>query len=322
MAILSPAAPSEPAAASPPPQPHLTTAQRWRLRAPLMPALVFILAMTQLPFVITLILSVVHWNALDPGKHSFVGLDNYKNVITDTEFHSAIWHTVLMTGSTVLIAMLIGLGFAILLNEHFLGRGLARTLLITPFLIMPVAAALLWKYLLYSPTFGLFNGTLTAIWSWFGSDSAPQPDYISHTPMAAIVASLVWQWVPFEMLIIMAGLQSQSPEIIEAAQVDGAGPFKIFRYITLPHLRQYLELGILLGVIYVVQSFDAIYTITAGGPGTATVNLPYELYVMVFRRYDYGAAAAAGVIVVLLTIVVATFTLRVISSLLKDDLSR
>jgi sorbitol/mannitol transport system permease protein len=132
----------------------------------------------------------------------------------------------------------------------------------------------------------------------------------------------VWQWTPFMMLILLAGLQSQSEEVLEAARVDGANAWQIFRKMTLPHLRQYLELGGLLGSIYLVNTFDSVFSITQGGPGTATTNLPYEIYLTTFRKFEYGEAAAAGVIVVILTIIVATFALRVISSLFRMEETR
>jgi sorbitol/mannitol transport system permease protein len=94
---------------------------------------------------------------------------------------------------------------------------------------------------------------------------------------------------------------------------------QIFRHITLPHLRRYIELAVLLGSVYVVQTFDAIFTITQGGPGSATTNLPYEIYLTMFRKFEYGEAAAAGVVVVIGTIVVATFALRTISSLFNEE---
>ena len=147
---------------------------------------------------------------------------------------------------------------------------MVRTLLIAPFLMVPVAAALLWKHVLYNPEYGLFNGAAAP-----GSvgDGAAQPDWISDMPLLAVEASLVWQWTPFMMLILLAGLQSRPAELIEAARMDGASDWQIFRYLTLPHLRRYLELGALLGSIYIVQNFDAVFTITSGGLGTA--NLPY-----------------------------------------------
>ena len=217
----------------------------------------------------------------------------------------------------------LGLALAVLLDRKFLGRGLARTLLIAPFLVMPVAAALVWKHALYNPDYGLFNGVLNWVWQLFGAEEGPIIDYISSTPMPAVVAALVWQWTPFMMLILLAGLQSQPGDVLEAAKIDRAGGMQTFRFITLPHLRQYIELAALLGSVYVVQTFDAIFTITQGGPGAATTNLPYEIYLTMFRKFEYGEAAAAGVIVVILTIIVATFALRVISSLFnQEELSR
>jgi sorbitol/mannitol transport system permease protein len=130
---------------------------------------------------------------------------------------------------------------------------------------------------------------------------------------------LTWQWTPFMVLILLAGLQSQSQDILEAASVDGAGNLRVFRHLTLPHLRQYLELGIVLGSIYLVQSFDAIFMITSGGPGTSTTNIPYYLYEVAFRSFDIGRASAMGVVVVVITIVIATAALRLISSLFSDE---
>jgi sorbitol/mannitol transport system permease protein len=119
------------------------------------------------------------------------------------------------------------------------------------------------------------------------------------------------------MLILLAGLQSMPGDAVEAANMDGASSWQIFRYLTLPHLRQYLELGGLLGAIYVVQNFDAVFTITSGSQGTA--NLPYTIYNIFFTAHDYGRASAAGVIVVIGSIIIATFALRVVSSLFAQE---
>ncbi|HEY3478930.1 MAG TPA: sugar ABC transporter permease, partial [Streptomyces sp.] len=139
----------------------------------------------------------------------------------------------------------------------------------------------------------------------------------TNNPLWAIIAALVWQWTPFMMLILLAGLQSRPTDVIEAARVDGAGNWQIFRYLTFPHLRRYLELAALLGTVYVVQNFDAVFTITSGGLGTA--NLPYTVYTTFYQAHDYGQASAEGVIVVALSIIVATFALRTVSSLFREE---
>ncbi|MCW3813945.1 sugar ABC transporter permease [Micromonospora sp. DR5-3] len=285
--------------------------QRWTRRAPLLPALIFAIVVTQIPFLVTLYLSTLDWNALRPGRRAFVGPANYGQVLTDGRLRAALLNTVVLTAASVVISVLLGLGLAILLDRRFPGRGVVRTLLITPFLVMPMAAALLWKHAIYNPSYGLINGVVGG-----------STDWVSRYPMLSVVTTLVWQWTPFMMLIILAGLQSQSLETLEAARVDGAGPWQTFTRITLPYLRPYLELSALLGSIYLVQTFDAVFTITQGGPGTATTNLPYEIYLTTFRKFEYGEAAAAGVVVVLGTIVVATFALRVISSLFRMEGAR
>ncbi|MCU1563991.1 MAG: sugar transporter permease [Arthrobacter sp.] len=289
----------------------------WARRAPLLPALIFLIIVTQLPFVVTLIISFLSWNSLSPDKTAFAGFDNYVTVLTDPDLRQAIFTTIILTVSVVLASLVIGLGLALLLDKKFIGRGLARTLLIAPFLVVPVAAALIWKHAILNPVYGLVNGTLTWIWSLFGSDNPPQPDLLSQAPLMAVIVSLVWQWTPFMMLILLAGLQSRPMDTVEAAQMDGASPWDIFRHLTLPHLRQYLELGGLLGAIYIVQNFDSVFTLTSGGLGTA--NLPYAIYQTFYFANEYGVASAAGVVVVIGTIIVATFALRTVFSIFKEE---
>ena len=288
----------------------------WSRRAPLLPALVFMIVVTQLPFVATLVISTLDWNSFRPGERSFVFLENYQLVFTDKALRDAVVSTAVLTASVVLVSVLLGLGVALLLNRRFLGRGLVRTMMIAPFLIMPIAAALLWKHALLNPDYGLFNGVLTWIGDLLGTDP-PQPAWISEMPMVAVVASLVWQWTPFMMLILLAGLQSQPGEPLEAAKVDGASEWQTFRYLTFPHMRPYLELSVLLGSIYIVQNFDAVFTITSGGLGTA--NLPYAIYNTFFTGHEYGQASAAGVVVVIGSIIIGTFALRVISTLFREE---
>jgi sorbitol/mannitol transport system permease protein len=291
----------------------------WARRAPLLPALIFLIVVTQLPFAATVVISFVKWNALDPTDRSFAGLANYTAVLANPDMLSSLLTTVLLTVVVVLISLVLGLLVALLLDRKFLGRGVVRTMFIAPFLIVPVAAALLWKHVLFNPEYGLLNGALTAVWGLFGNHHPPQPDWISTVPMVSVEACLIWQWTPFMMLILLAGLQSRPMDAVEAARIDGATSWQVFRYLTLGHLRPYLELGGLLGSIYIVQNFDAVFTITSGGLGTA--NLPYTIYETFYQAHDYGQASAQGVIVVVLSIIIATFALRVVSSLLRNEVT-
>jgi sorbitol/mannitol transport system permease protein len=177
---------------------------------------------------------------------------------------------------------------------------------------MPVAAALLWKTVLLDPTFGIVNWVLRPL-------GIGQFDWLGQVPLISVMIEMIWQWTPFMMLIVLAGLQSQPTDALEAAKVDGAGALATFRELTLPHLRPYIELGILLGSIYLVNVFDAVRLMTNGGPGTETTNLPFYLYEQVNNAFDVGGAAAAGVITVILTIIVATFALRMFARVFQFE---
>jgi sorbitol/mannitol transport system permease protein len=279
--------------------------QGWVRRAPLLPALVFTIIVTQLPFLVTLYYSLESWSLVRPGSQHFVGFSNYAQVFTDSQFRTTALNTIIMTVGTVLIAMVIGVGLALVLDRKFIGRGIVRTLLITPFLIMPVAAALLWKTTMLDPIYGFVNFILRPFgighFNWVGS-----------FPLGSVMIAMIWQWTPFMMLLVLAGLQSQPKDILEAAATDGARPLSIFRELTLPHLRRYIELGIVLGAIYVVNDFDTVYMMTQGGPGISSANLPFYIYQRAFLGFQVGQAAAMGVVVVIATIIIATFALRLI----------
>lgn len=299
--------------AATPPSTRLQGAGDWARRLPLLPALIFTIVLTQLPFIMTILVSFMNWNAYYPDERGFAGFDNFVRVFTNVNARKAVLVTIILTAAVVLISLVLGLLIALLLDRKFRGRGIVRTLMITPFLVVPVAAALLWKHALYNPEYGLLNGMLTFL---FG-DNAPQPDWISNKPLISIIVALVWQWTPFMMLILLAGLTSRPMDVVEAAKIDGASSWQIFTNMTLPHLRQYIELSGLLGAIYVVQNFDHVFTITSGGLGTA--NLPYFIYQTFYTAQDYGRASAAGVVVVLGTLIIATLALRTAFSLFKEE---
>ena len=287
--------------------------QSWVRRAPLLPALVFMIIVTQLPFVATLIMSFMNWSAQPdaPGK-SFAGIDNFKAVFTTDSYRSAVLTSIQMTVTVVVVSAVIGLGIALLLDRKFFGRGLVRTLMIAPFLIVPIAAAVFWGNGMLQTGFGLVDGLLGEL----GVKDAQNISFLTEHPKLSIEIELIWQWTPFMMLILLAGLQSRDQEVLEAAAVDGANGWQMFRAITLPHLRRYLELSVVLGTIFIVQNFDAVLGMTAGQNST---NIPYEIYQVFYSAKDYGAASALGVVVVFGSIIVATFGLRVVSSLVTDE---
>src|SRR5216684_505653 len=222
----------------------------WRRRLPLLPALVVVIAITQLPFLVSIYYSFTNLKdktqSLIPEPTKFVGFDNYKQIFSDPFFRQAMWTSVKMTVLAVVLSLVFGTLFAMLLDRKFFGQGLIRTLLITPFLLMPVVAALIWKQQMFSSLFG------------------------------------------------------------------------VFRQLTLPHLRRYLELGALLGSIYIIQAFDAVDVMTGGGPGST--NVPYFVYdESIGGGFRYGSASAYAIVVVIASIVIATFALRLLSTLFKDE---
>ncbi len=285
----------------------------WIRRAPLLPALIFMILVTQAPFIATLVMSFMNWSAQPtaPGK-SFAGIDNFKEVFTTPEYRQAVYTSIQMTVTVVVISVLLGLGIALMLDRKFLGRGIVRTMMIAPFLIVPIAAAIFWGNGMLQTGFGLVDGVLGEL----GVKNAQNISFLTTHPKLSIELELIWQWTPFMMLILLAGLQSRDGEIMEAATVDGANAWQMFRSITLPHMRRYIELSATLGTIFIVQNFDSVIGMTLGQNST---NIPYEIYTVFYQNKDYGVASALGVVVVFGSIIVATFGLRVVSSLLTEE---
>lgn len=275
--------------------------QLWTNRGLLLPAVIFLVLLTQIPFIVTIGYSTMKWNLLYPNDRGFSGLDNYKSALTSGELWPSVVATVLITALAVVLSLLLGLIFAVLLDRNLPGRAIARTLMITPFLVMPAAAALIWKFSMFDTNIGMVNWMLRTL----GLDTV---SWSTNYPLATVVIVLTWQFTPFMMLILLAGLQGQSKETLEAAAVDGAGPWRTFTWITLPHLRMYIEIGVLLGTVIILQVFDPIAILTKGTGGTKT--LAYLLYERAFIGLDVGQAAAYGVVTVILTIIVATIALK------------
>ncbi len=283
----------------------------WLRRMPLLPALLFTIVVTQLPFLLTLWYSLHKWDFLIPRSFSFSGVKNYTRPIRDQFFREAALHTILITVGTVVIATVFGTVLALLLDKSFFGQGFVRTLLITPFLIMPVAASLIWRHGFMDKTYGFLNWIVQSL--GFG-----RIGFTTRFPLLSVVIVLVWQWTPFMMLIILSGLQSQTADVVEAARVDGATGWQTFRSITIPHLRPYLELGALLGSIYLLQTFDTVSQLVGGSPGA--INIPYFIYQKsIGGGWRFGQASAYGVVVVVITIILANLALRLISTLLEGD---
>jgi len=269
------------------------------------PAIIYLVILTQIPVLFTLYYSFSNWNLLRSERTRFVGVGNYLDFLQDSDTLAIIRNTLVFASSVVILTLIFGMLLALLLNRQFRGRGVARTLLITPFLIMPTVSAVMWKNMLFDPSFGLFSMFLTS----FGG---PRIDWINEYPMASIVTIVTWEWTPFMMLILLAGLQSLSQDSLEAAQMDGAGPLEVFYYVIVPHLRRYIEIGVLLEVLFVLNIFGEIFVTTTGGPAIDTTTLTFNIYLEAFKRWNVGRASAYGVVAVIFANVITVFFLRII----------
>lgn len=295
-----------------PPPVTLTRAERWRRRTPLLPALIFVLVLTQIPFVLTILFSFQKWLLLSGGNQGFNGGANFVQAFKDEVFWRSLWTTVLTTGGATVACIVVGLLLALALNHSFPGRGIARTLAITPFFVMPVAVTLFWRSAMFDPSFGLFG--------WISrSLGLPAISWLSEQPVTALIILLTWRFTPFALLILLAGLQGVPQEQVEAARVDGAGPLKQFRYILLPHMRPFIELSALLLAMNLLQTFGEIALLTAGGPAYQTTNITYYIFLKGFNSFDFGTASAFGVVTLALTIALVLPALRLLSGILQTE---
>jgi sorbitol/mannitol transport system permease protein len=273
----------------------------------ILPALAYLALMTQAPFVLTLWYSFRQWVLTSPDiPHKWVGFSNYTYELTqDPIFRQAIYNTLELTAAIVGGSLLLGLAFALLLNRSFPLRGVARSLMIAPFFVMPTVNAVVQKNLFLNPIFGLLNWIMTSV-------GFSRIDWLAVHPKLSIIEMAVWQWAPFMMLILLAGLQGIPDDVREAARIDGAGPFTEFRRITIPLLGPYFQLAVLLGMIYILQLFAEIFVATQGGPGTATTTIPYYIYQTISQANDVGSSSAQGVLAIIFSSIIAALLLRLL----------
>jgi polyol transport system permease protein len=297
---------------------------RWEfLRSPraasialILPALAYLALLTQAPFVLTLWYSFRQWILTEPQLgHHWVGFDNFRYELTqDPVFRDAVYNTLEFTAGIVGGSLVLGLAFALLLNRSFPLRGVARSLMIAPFFVMPTVNAVVQKNLFLNPIFGFANWVTTSL-------GFHRVDWLAVHPKLGIIEMAVWQWAPFMMLILLAGLQGIPDEVREAARIDGAGPLLEFRRITLPLLGPYLQLAVLLGMIYILQLFGEIFVATQGGPGTATTTIPYYIYQTISQANDVGSSSAQGVLAIVFSSIIAALLLRLLLRTFRSEVA-
>ncbi|MBZ4024076.1 sugar ABC transporter permease [Rhodobacter sp. TJ_12] len=287
-----------------------TQASRTAARLMVSPAVLLLLGWMAIPLGMTLWFSFQRYNLLMPGMESFTGFDNYAYFLTDPAFGAAIFNTLALVLGVLTITTLGGLLLALLLDQPFWGQGVVRVLVIAPFFVMPTVSALVWKNMFMNPV----NGVFAHLAKSFGL----QPyDFLAQSPLASIILIVSWQWLPFATLILLTALQSLDSEQLEAAEMDGAGPFARFFHVMLPHLARAITVVVLIQTIFLLSTFAEILVTTNGGPGTASTTLTYLVYIQSLLQYDVGTGAAGGIIAVILANIVAIFLMRMIGKNLE-----
>ena len=282
-----------------------TKASRSAARLMLSPAVLLLLGWMLVPLCMTVYFSFLYYNLLQPGSGSFAGWDNYYWFITDPSFKDAIYNTLMLVGGVLVITTIGGLGMAILLDKPMFGPGLIRIMAIAPFFVMPTVSALVWKNMFMNPVNGIFGRIVTGL-------GFPPIDFFGQYPLYSIIFIVSWMWLPFATLILLTALQSLDQEQMEAAEMDGANWRNLFFFIMLPHLARAITVVILIQTIFLLSIFAEILVTTNGGPGTATTNLTYLIYVSSLLQFDVGMGSAGGVIAIILANIVAIFLMRMI----------
>ena len=277
------------------------TERNLRILFPL-PAIVFIGLLMVFPILYTLYLSFTNWNLTSGMEPSFVGLNSYLRVFSEPRFLHAIGRTFTFTGFAVATEVVLGVAIALILNRAFVGRSLAKLLLLLPLVATPIAVGIVFN-LFYDPTIGLLNFALHAL-------GLPQGRWVSseNTVIASLVLVDVWQWTPMITLIVLAGLAGLSEEPVEAARVDGASDFQILRYVTLPMVMPVILTAMILRLIDALKTFDIIFAMTGGGPGYASETLN----IMGFKySFEYFRIGQSSVILIALFLVVLLCSLGI-----------
>ena len=262
----------------------------------LSPAVLVTLAIVFWPMVQAAWISLHRFILFRPKEFPFVGLENFRTMLGDEVFWISLQHTAIWIALTVPAQMLLGLATALLLNQDFPWRALARALVIIPWALPSVVIALMWAWI-YDSNFGVLNdfllrlGLIRTSVPWLAD-----PD----TALYAVILTLTWQGFPFFAVMILAGLQAIPKSYYEAAAIDGASPLRQFWHITLPGISGVLMTAVLLRVIWVANSVDVIFVMTGGGPGYATYTLPLYSFVKARSGLDYGYGSALAVAFTLL----------------------
>jgi multiple sugar transport system permease protein len=261
----------------------------------ILPAVVVITAVIVFPWAFTLWMSLFEWKI--GHKATFAGLDNFTELLGNRRFLESVAHTLIFTAAAVVGPLVLGTAAALVFNQKFFLRGFLRGAFVLPMMATPVAIALIWT-MMFHPQQGVLNYLLSLL-----GIGPSEWVYSPRLAIACLVMVDIWQWTPLVMLIVLGGLASLPTDPFEAATMEGASRWQTLRYVTLPLLLPFIMVAAVVRLIDALKTFDTIYVITQGGPGTASETINLYLYLQAFSFYQIGKASA--VVVVFFVLVVA-----------------
>jgi multiple sugar transport system permease protein len=267
----------------------------------LAPTLLILAVVTLYPLFYVFWLSL-HRRLLIFDISKFIGLENYGFLLSDDRFWNALYNTVYFTAVSVFLELILGLAIAMLLNRGFKGKGIMRSIILVPWVIPTVVSAKMWEWM-YNPDFGILNYMLGANINWLGS------------PFWALNAAVfvdVWKTTPFVVLLLMARLQTIPVDLYQAARVDGASNWYIFRRITLPLLMPMILIVLIFRTLDAFRVFDVIYVLTGGGPGNTTETLSIYAYKTLFQTLQFGYGSALAVTVFICVAITTIFYVKLL----------
>ncbi len=266
----------------------------------LLPALVYLMLMAIFPLIWTLVLSLTKWHANLMPKPQWVGLDNYRYFLFENpRFWNALWFTLRYVGISVTVELVIGLGLASLLSQNFRGKSFFRVVYLIPMACPPIAVAFLWRMMLH-PDIGVFNSIL----KWIGLNGVKWTTDARIAPFTLMMVD-IWEWTPFMFLALLAAFQALPVELYQAAAVDGANSWQMFRNITLPLITPVIVTISLIRAIDAFKLFELVFGITGAGPGGSTESLSFYIYLIGMKWFKLGRGSSISWLFLIILLILA-----------------
>ncbi|GGI46932.1 ABC transporter permease [Paenibacillus marchantiophytorum] len=269
----------------------------------LLPNIIGFLIFICFPVGASFLMSFTEWNGF--GDIEFAGLSNYIRLWSDETFRISLLNSLIMTGVSVPVTLLLAILAAVALNKGLRGVKIFRTAIFLPHITATIAVAVVWQ-LLYNPTMGPINGMLRSL----GIDHPPMWLASTQWALISVIIVSIWHSIGYYMVLYLAGLQGIPKDLYEAAEIDGAGKVSQFRNITLPMLSPVIFFTIIMGIINSFKVFDLVFVLTKGGPGRSTHMLVYDIYYTAFQRFEYGYASAMAYVLFAIILVITLIQFR------------